>query len=163
MTTHRAPPDTLVELARVVASLQYDEFLRAAELAGIDQPADLLGRAHIIAGVADDAMRREFAHSALERDADNGLAYEFARGDVVFITVRDPTEPSRGFTFSLTLSGREYPNMDVWAFGVSPASGEEVEEEDEEPLYRLSLSFLDLDDFAEDHGPLRAVPQRTKK
>lgn len=153
----------MVGLAKVVAGLRYGEFMRAADQAGVDQPADLLGRAHIIAGSADDARRGEFGHSALERDSDDGLAYEFARGDVVFITVRDPAEPSRGFTFSLTLSGREYPNMDAWAFGVSPASGNEVDEEDEEPLYRLSLSLLDLDEFAEVHGPLRAVPPRTKK
>lgn len=163
MAPHRVPPDTLVELAKVVASLRYGEFLRAADQAGVDQPADLLGRAHIIAGSADDVIRGEFGRSALERDSDNGLAYEFARGDVVFITVRDPAEPTRGFTFSLTLSGREYPNMDVWAFGVSPASGKEVDEEDEKPLYRLSLSFLDLDSFAEDDGSPRVVPPRTEE
>src|SRR5690606_15554658 len=86
------------------------------EAAGITQPADLLGRAHIIAGVAADETRVAFSRSALERDVDNGLAYEFVHGDVVFITVRDPDDASRGFTFSLTLSGRESSPV---AFGLS--------------------------------------------
>ncbi|HLV11515.1 MAG TPA: hypothetical protein VKY42_03620 [Trueperaceae bacterium] len=154
------PPDTLVELAKVVASLPYDEFLKAVEKAGIERPTDLLGRAHVIAGLAQDRARAYFASSALERDVDNGLAYEFARGDVAFITVRDPSDPSRGFTFSLTLSGREYPNMDVWAFGVSPAKGAELDQGEEEPLYRLSLSFFDLEDYSETGGPVRVAPPK---
>src|SRR5690606_19267382 len=116
---------------------------RAAEAAGITQSADLLGRAHIIAGVAADETRAAFSRSALEREVDNGLAYGFVRGDVVFISVRDPRDSSRGFTFSLTLSDGDDPNMDVWSFGPTAAGGEDTDEE--EPLYRLSLSFQALE------------------
>lgn len=155
MAASRDERDTLVELAQVVARLPYGEFLRAAEAARITRPADLLGRAHIIAGVAADETRVAFSRSALERDIDNGLAYEFVHGDVVFITVRDPDDAARGFTFSLTLSGRDDPNLDVWPFGTSPASGEDVGQHEEEPLYRLSLSFQDLEELREGGGPVR--------
>lgn len=143
MAARRDEPDTLVELAQVVTRLPYGEFLRAAEAAGITQSADLLGRAHIIAGVAADETRAAFSRSALEREVDNGLAYGFVRGDVVFISVRDPRDSSRGFTFSLTLSDGDDPNMDVWSFGPTAAGGEDTDEE--EPLYRLSLSFQALE------------------
>ena len=162
MAANLNEPDTLVELAQVVAWLPYGEFLRAAEAAGITQPADLLGRAHIIAGVAADETRAAFSRSALERDVDNGLAYEFVHGDVVFITVRDPDNAARGFTFSLTLSGRDDPNMDVWPFGTSPASGEDVGQHEEEPLYRLSLSFLDLEELRESDGPVRPLSRKLR-
>ncbi|HZW99274.1 MAG TPA: hypothetical protein VFF10_04375, partial [Trueperaceae bacterium] len=144
------------------ARLPYAVFLLAAEAAGISRPADLLGRAHIIAAVTADVARQAFSESALERDIDNGLAYEFVRGDVVYVTVRDPSDRSRGFTFSLTLSGSEDPNMDVWSFATSSATGEDVDRDEEEPLYRLSLSFLGLDDYREAGDSVRSPTRKLR-
>lgn len=60
--------------------------------------------------MAADEVLPDFSRSALEWDVDNGVAYECVRGDVFFVSVRDPRDSSRGFTFSLTLSDGEYPN-----------------------------------------------------
>ncbi len=51
--------------------------------------------------------------------------------------------------------------MDVWPVGPSAAGGEGTEEE--EPLYRLSLSFQALEELREGDGPVRPASRAHRR